>query len=128
MLSWIFRIVLIVISIGTAAYMLKKIRQSKLQIEHAIFWLIFSGILVLLSLFPGLAIWGAKLLGIYSSTNFIFLVIFFLVIIKCFYMTIEISSLEYRVKELAQKIAIAERNEQEKQQEEKQEPEEKQEY
>lgn len=120
MLSLVFRIVLVVISIGTATYMLKKIRQSKLQIEHAIFWLVFAGILVLLSLFPGLAIWGAKLLGIYSSTNFIFLVIFFLVIIKCFYMTIEISSLEYRVKELAQKIAITERKAKDQEQEEEQ--------
>lgn len=118
MLSLVFRIVLIVISIGTAAYMLKKIRQSKLQIGHAIFWLVFSGILVILSLIPDLAIWGAKLLGIYSSTNFIFLIIFFLLILKCFYMTIEISSLEYRVKELAQKIALAERKEWDREQEE----------
>jgi hypothetical protein len=98
--------------VGTAAYMLKRIRQSKLQIEHAIFWLVFAGILVVLSLFPGLAIWGAKLLGIYSSTNFIFLIIFFLVILKAFFTTIEISNLEYRVKELTQKIAIKERREQ----------------
>lgn len=113
MITMVFRIVLIIISIGTAYYMLKKIRQSKLQIEHAIFWLIFSAVLVLLSIFPGLAIWGARLVGIYSSTNFIFLTIFFLLIIKCFTMTIQISNLEYRIKELTQTIAIREKDKKE---------------
>lgn len=110
MITLVFRIVLIIISIGTAFYMLKKIRQSKLQIGHAIFWLIFSAVLVVLSIFPSLAIWGARLLGIYSSTNFIFLTIFFLLIIKCFSLTIQISNLEYRIKELAQTIAIREKD------------------
>ena len=45
----------------------------------------------------------------YSSTNFIFLVILFIVIIKLFMATIEISNLEYRIKELSQKIAIDEK-------------------
>ena len=50
-------------------------------------------------------------MGIYASTNFIFLMIFFLLIIKVFLMTIELSTLEYRVKELTQKIAIKEKEE-----------------
>ena len=99
MISLVFRIALIVCSILTTVFMIKKIRNSKLQIEHAIFWLMFAL----------LTIWGAKLLGIYSSTNFIFLVILFIVIIKLFMATIEISNLEYRIKELSQKIAIDEK-------------------
>ena len=106
MISLVFRIALIVCSILTTVFMIKKIRNSKLQIEHAIFWLMFAFLLIVISLFPQLTIWGAKLLGIYSSTNFIFLVI---VIIKLFMATIEISNLEYRIKELSQKIAIDEK-------------------
>lgn len=49
-------------------------------------------------------------MGIYSSTNFIFLVILFAVIIKLFFNTIEISNLEYKIKELSQKIAIDEKD------------------
>ena len=113
MISLVFRIALIVCSILTTVFMIKKIRNSKLQIEHAIFWLMFAFLLIVISLFPQLTIWGAKLLGIYSSTNFIFLLIFvvilFIVIIKLFMATIEISNLEYRIKELSQKIAIDEK-------------------
>ena len=61
------------------------------------------------SLFPEISISLAKILGIYSSTNFIFLVILFAVIIKLFFNTIEISNLEYKIKELSQKIAIDEK-------------------
>ena len=107
MISLVFRIALIVCSILTTVFMIKKIRNSKLQIEHAIFWLMFAFLLIVISLFPQLTIWGAKLLGIYSSTNFIFLLI--IVIIKLFMATIEISNLEYRIKELSQKIAIDEK-------------------
>ena len=106
MISLVFRIALIVCSILTTVFMIKKIRNSKLQIEHAIFWLMFAFLLIVISLFPQLTIWGAKLLGIYSSTNFIFLVILFIVIIKLF---MAISNLEYRIKELSQKIAIDEK-------------------
>ena len=70
MISLVFRIALIVCSILTTVFMIKKIRNSKLQIEHAIFWLMFAFLLIVISLFPQLTIWGAKLLGIYSSTNF----------------------------------------------------------
>lgn len=109
MISLVFRIALIVCSISTTIFMIKKIRNSKLQIEHAIFWLMFAFLLIVISVFPQLTIWGAKLLGIYSSTNFIFLVILFIVILKLFSATIEISNLEYRIKELSQKIAIDEK-------------------
>ena len=40
---------------------------------------------------------------------YFFLVILFIVIIKLFMATIEISNLEYRIKELSQKIAIDEK-------------------
>ena len=98
MISLVFRIALIVCSILTTVFMIKKIRNSKLQIEHAIFWLMFAFLLIVISLFPQLTIWGAKLLGI-----------LFIVIIKLFMATIEISNLEYRIKELSQKIAIDEK-------------------
>ena len=119
MISLVFRIALIVCSILTTVFMIKKIRNSKLQIEHAIFWLMFAFLLIVISLFPQLTIWAAKLLGIYSSTNFIFLLIFVLLILKVFLMTIELSTLEYRVKELAQKLAISEKIEQDKKNAEK---------
>ena len=109
MISLVFRVVLILCSLFTAIFIIRKIRQSKVQINYAIFWILFSACLLIFSVFPELSISLASLLGIYSSTNFIFLVILFAVIIKLFFNTIEISNLEYKIKELSQKIAIDEK-------------------
>lgn len=109
MITLLFRIVLIICSLLTCVFMIKKIRNSKVQIEHAIFWLLFAFVLIIISIFPQLTIWGAAALGIYSSTNFIFLAILFIVILKLFSATIEISNLQNRINELAQKIAIDEK-------------------
>lgn len=113
MISTVFRCVLIICSVLTVFFMIRKIRQSKVQINYAVFWIIFSGCLLLFSIFPEISIFLAGLLGIYSSTNFIFLAIVFAVIIKLFQSTIEISNLEYKVKELSQKIALDEKRKQE---------------
>ena len=110
MISLVFRVVLILCSLFTAIFIIRKIRQSKVQINYAIFWILFSACLLIFSIFPELSISLASLLGIYSSTNFIFLVILFAVIIKLFFNTIEISNLEYKIKELSQKIAIDEKD------------------
>ena len=74
----VFRIVLIVASIATAYFMLKKIQQSKVKIEDSIFWILFSVMLIVLCIVPQLADFMAKLLGIKSTVNFIFLFIIFL--------------------------------------------------
>lgn len=102
------RIVLIVVSILTTMLLMKKIRQSKLQIEDSIFWIGFSGILIVFSIFPKVPAIMAKLAGTYTTANFIFLSTIFLLIVKMFHMSIKMSQLETKVKELVQKMALDE--------------------
>lgn len=100
------RICLIGVSLLTIIYMMRKIRQSKLQIEYAIFWVIFSVMLLVLSIFPQIAIGMAKFLGIDSPVNLVFIFIIFILLLKMFMMTIELSQMENKLKELIQKIGI----------------------
>ena len=51
----ILRCVLIVVSILLTFFVLKKIRQSKVKIEDSIFWVMFALMMVVFSIFPGLA-------------------------------------------------------------------------
>ena len=108
----IFRIILIIVSLLTMSFMLRKIRQAKVQIEAAMFWVIVALILVVFSLCPAVADACARLLGIYSTPNFLFLFMIFLLMVKVFSMTLQVSQLESKQKELVQKIALAQ-NEQE---------------
>lgn len=103
------RIVLIIASILTAAMILRKIRNSKLQIEDSIFWLGFSSIFIVFSLFPRIPDLLSDLVGTYTTANFIYLAVIFLLIVKLFHMSIKQSQLETRLKELAQEIALEEK-------------------
>ena len=106
MMTGMLRVVLIVVSLTTMAYMMHKIRQAKVQIEAALFWVIFSLVLVVFAIFPPAADACARLLGIYSTPNFLFLSMIFLLMAKIFSMTIHISQWEEKQKELIQKMAL----------------------
>lgn len=109
----IFRIILVIVSLTTMWFMMRKIRQAKVQIEAAMFWVIVALILVVFSMCPAVADACARLLGIYSTPNFLFLFMIFLLMVKVFSMTIQVSQLESRQKELVQKIALAQKEREE---------------
>lgn len=113
----IFRILLIVVSLLTTYYILKRIRQSKLQIEYAIFWILFSGVLIVFSLFPWLVSLFTRMVGMQLPVNFIFLLFIFVLMVKMFFMTIELSTLENKVKDLTQELALEEKERQDQQKE-----------
>ncbi|OUQ26599.1 glycosyl transferase [Lachnoclostridium sp. An131] len=117
-MSTVFRVILIVVSLLTTFYILKKIRQSKLQIEYAIFWILFAGVLILFSLFPWMVSMLTRLIGMQLPVNFIFLFFIFVLLVKMFLMTIELSTLENKVKDLTQELALEEKERADEQKEE----------
>lgn len=104
----VLRVILILVSFLTFFYILRKIRYSKIAIEESLFWIFFAAFLLLISVFPQLADFGANLLGIYSSTNFIFLAIIFILIIKIFSLSLKLAQLKDKVNAYMQEIAIEE--------------------
>ena len=108
-MSDIFRIWLICVSLLALLYILRKIRYSKLQIEYAVFWIFCSIMLVIISIFPGLVYKFCELLGMMSPAHAVYLVFIAILLLKVFMMTIELSQLENKVKELVQKIALDEK-------------------
>lgn len=100
------RILLVVFSLLTLLYMIRKIRNCKLQIQYAIFWVAFALLLLFMSLFPGVVTFLTGLLGVQSAVNFVYLCIIFILMLKIFMMTIELSQLENKIQELTQKISI----------------------
>ena len=113
MMTMTLRIALILVSVGTLLLMMRRIRQSKMQIESAVFWIVLALVLVVFSLFPAVADLAAHCLGIYSTANFLFLFAIFVLIVKVFYMTIHISQLEMKIRELVQQMALDEKKRQE---------------
>jgi len=100
------RIVLIIVSFANCVWVLRRIRKAQVKIEDTVFWILFSAFLVLMSLFPKVVEWGAKILGVQSPVNFIFLAIIFVLILKVFRMTMKLSVLESKIAAFAQSYAI----------------------
>lgn len=119
MMTMTLRLALILVSVATLFLMMRKIRQSKVQIESSIFWIVLALVLVVFSIFPGAADFAARCLGIYSTANFLFLFTIFVLIVKEFSMSLHISQLETRIKELVQQMALQELEEEERDEENK---------
>ena len=105
-MTTVLRVVLIIVSLLVFFVMMKKIRQAKVKIEDSLFWVLFALLLVVFSIFPGAADWLSDLVGTMSTANFIFMLMIFLLLIKNFAMSLRISQLETKVKELVQRIAL----------------------
>ena len=102
------RLLLVLGSLLTLVFVLGRIRRAKIQIEDSIFWFVFSGLLLLLSIFPELAYWTARTLGVQAPINVVYLAIIFLLILKVFFMSLRISQMDSKLKILTQKVALNE--------------------
>ena len=114
-MSVAIRLLLIFGSLCSFWFAMRYIRKSKVRIEDTFFWVFLSIALILLSLFPDVAIEFTRLLQMQSPINFVFLIIIFLLLMKQFFMSIKLSQLEIRIKELAQQVAIDKKDRQDKQ-------------
>ncbi len=112
------RIILIVVSIIALIYVLRKIKQSKLNIIDSIFWIVVTAVLILFAAIPEIAAFLAALLGISTPINFILIFIIAILMLKVFLNTLKISGLQENIKVLSQKIAYDEFEKQLKEKEE----------
>jgi len=112
-MSDILRIVLILVSIIVVVFVLKKIRKAQLNIDDSIYWILFALLLLVMSIFPQIPIWTANLLEIQSPANFVFLCMTFLILIKLFHVSIDLSVQKHRLNHLVQKLALLNRDQEE---------------
>lgn len=107
-MSTTLRLLLIFASLFANIIVIKRIRKSKLQIDDAVFWLIFSLIILIVAIFPSIIYILADLSGIQSPANLLYLFIIAILLMKTFFMSIKISLLEDKIKKLTQKISLDE--------------------
>ena len=113
MMTPLFRAVLVVASVGTLTVVLNRIHKAKLNIEDSIFWILLVFMFVVFAVFPVVPDTLAGLLGIYSTANFLFLFMIFILIMRLFSMSMRVSTLEDKLRNLVQELALKEKNEME---------------
>lgn len=100
------RVVLVLVSLMTLLFVMRKVRSSKIRLEDSMAWILFSGVLFVLSVFPGIFDFLAELAGVYSTVNFVFLFFIFVLLILCFSLNMKVSQMDTKIKELTQLLAI----------------------
>lgn len=100
------RVVLVLVSLMTLLFVMRKVRSSKIRLEDSMAWILFSGVLFILSVFPGIFDFLAELAGVYSTVNFVFLFFIFVLLILCFSLNMKVSQMDTKIKELTQLLAI----------------------
>lgn len=105
-MSTILRVMLLVASLVTAVWILRKIRKNRVKQEDALFWLCFAFMLALFGIFPKLSYMMAEILGIQSPANFVFLAVIAILIEKMFSLSIQVSFLENKLEIMAAELAL----------------------
>ena len=100
---------LIIASVLTVGWILRKIRKNKVKMEDAIFWIFFAAILLLLAIFPEISYELCRIFGIMSPSNLVFLVIIFLLVEKIFTLSIIVSQLEDKIGVLSAEVRFVPR-------------------
>ena len=98
--------ILIIASIATFVYIIFKIRKHRLNIDDCIIWMLWSILLLVFSVFPGIPNYLRTILGFQSTSNFILTMFVFFLYLILFFQNIKLSALKEKNKELVQKLSI----------------------
>ena len=104
-MSMILRILLILGSLLFTTHAIRKIRSSTIEIGDALFWIVFSFFLLLISIFPKIIFLATDLFGIQLPVNMVFLCVIALLAYKSFSLSIKVSALSMKLKTLTAMLA-----------------------
>ncbi len=105
-MSYYLRLLILLASIITLFYVLRKIRKAQIQIVDSLFWVFLSLVFVIMGAFPQVVYALTRLMGFQAPVNLIFLVMIFILLLKVFSSSIKISQLENKLDSLVQEMAI----------------------
>ena len=105
-MSLTLQITLILMSILLFLILIRNVKKGKLRSDYAIGWIICSILLIIVSIFPQIAYFGAKVLGVISTANIVFAFMILMLIILVYVLFSKVSILEEKQKNLIQELAI----------------------
>lgn len=113
-MSSILRVFLVIIAIFVLVFILRKIKKSEIQISDSVFWFLFAASFVLLAVVPQIASFFSRLLGFEAPSNFIFLYVIGVLVIREFSMTVKVAQLRSKLTTLVQEMALRDKGSQSK--------------
>ena len=104
------QIIIGVIVIFALCIIVNMIREKKLELRYALAWLGVGIAILVLDCFPQVITWLAIKVGIASPINMLFFLGFCFSLVIIFILTVAVSRSSIRIKQLAQELALYEKN------------------
>ena len=108
-MSLTLQLLLIIVTVVFFIILVKNVKKGKLRTDYALVWILCSITLIILSIFPQIAFFIARLTGVISTANMVFAAIIFMLIILVYILFNKVSMLEEKQKNLIQYVAILEK-------------------
>lgn len=105
-MSIVLRIVLVLGALLALSIVVRKVRKSKIRIADSVYWVCAAVLLLVLAIFPRIAYFFSGLLGFLSPSNFVFVVVIALMLLKLFNLACDVSRLTDKVEQLSQEVAL----------------------
>ena len=106
LVSVMLRVFLVLSAAVVLAVIVRRLKKSQIQVMDSIFWLLFSFSFVILAVFPQVASFFARLLGFQAASNFVFLYVIAILVLRDFSMTMKYAKLRDKLDQLVQEIAL----------------------
>ena len=102
-MSPVLRVLLILVTIIALGVVVRRIRKRKIRVSESVYWVVAA---VVLAVFPQIAFFFSRLTGFLSPSNFVFVVLIALMLLKLFDQACDISVLTHKVEVLSQELAL----------------------
>lgn len=105
-MSTVLRISLLVGIFIYVVFIFSLLRKKNFTLKYSLLWFFSALVLLVLVLFPDIAIWIAKILGVESVVNAVFLIFLFVMLLILVSLTSIVSKQHNSIKVLIQELAI----------------------
>lgn len=108
-MSGVLRICLVIGVVIYMTFIVILLRKRKLNLKYSLLWMLSAVVLLLLAVFPQIAVFVSELLGIQSAVNAIYLIIVFFMLLLLISLSSIVSKQHREIKTLIQHVAIIEK-------------------
>lgn len=93
-------------AVGAAVFVVELLRRGILKEKFAALWLLVTGVLLVMAVFPGVLSWLATVLGVQLPSNLLFFLAAVVLLLVSVQLSFEVSKLEARTRRLAEDLAL----------------------
>ena len=105
-MSAVLRIEMVILAIVFLLVVLKTINRKKLLVQYALIWIILAIGMFVVAVIPNAASFFAHLMGIETTSNFIYLLAIISLLVLTFSLSVIISKLSMKIKNTIQMVSI----------------------